>query len=597
MVLAAASFGALASSDLRADILPGAGGFTVASSGGGQGRESHAWVIVPDSGVARHIVLHIPPRGASGPGGSVVPDGAVARAATIDQAPELIAAWDATVFLAFAPEAARPGESRRRVLTVTASRSPFGGGWEYDARGRLAALPSIPGSGRLLGFVASSRGLVAMTDESDLGGAGSPPADDRGWGPLTLLLLDDDTWRRMPLPKPDGTGTGAGLAPPPILAATPGGPALFIRDRTHPGLWIGTFPERGRAGPPAEAGSGVSLPDLADTDRPEWVWVPLSFDTGEAFSLTGPVFQVQGRFVLADRRGGGSLTLWSASENGTLQLARLDGLPGAFAVAPLEQSGRIVLVCPERVGVPAPPLGRVRPGELPTNLPRYEYHVREVSAVTGQVLYAGKPSGVSPVSPAEFRLLVLLLLGVTVVIMVFTLRPSGPGGRQTPLVLPLGGALAEPSRRIAAAAFDLAPAVFLASRISGVPLVEVGSIEGLLGGGGGLVLILDALGIAFLHTTVCEWLFRRSLGKALAGCEVVQVVLRRSELDGDVQPEAIRAALWRVVVRNLVVWGLAPVAFAGLTSPERRHLGDRLSGTVVIVRVSPEETPGGRDGR
>jgi hypothetical protein len=327
---------------------------------------------------------------------------------------------------------------------------------------------------------------------------------------------------------------------------------------------------------------------LAESERPLWTWASLPFAEGDAASLTGPVFEVQGRLTIADKRAAGSLTLWTATGAGVLELARLDGLPPAFALAPLEQTARIVLVCPVRVETP--PLPPMRPGEA-RPAPRYEYHVREVSGLTGRLLYEGKPMGTSPVSPAEFRLLVFLLLGVTVVILVFVLRPAGPGG-STPLVLPERTAMAEPGRRIAAAAFDLAPALLLASKLTGVPVAEIVSLDGLLGGSGGaggLVLVLDALTLAFVHTTLCEWAFRRSLGKTLVGCEVVQIVMRPTGPDGELQPEATRPALWRTVVRNLVRWGLAPVALLGLGSPERRHLGDRISGLAVIVREAPGE--------
>jgi hypothetical protein len=574
----------------RAQSLPGAGGFLVSASGGGAGVESHGWAVVPEDRAPRSIVLHIPPRGVSAPGGGVVPDGAIARAATIDQAPEQIAAWDATVYLAFPPQIARPGERRRRVLSVTASRAVLvgggGGAWEFDAGERLNAAPSMPGTGPLLGFVGSPRGPVALLDETD-------------WGGLTLLVLTKEEWRRVPLPGGEiADGPAPSLAPPPILVATPRGPALFIRDRSRPGVWIADLPEKPVGGAAsAEQARGAEPAELGPTEGPSWTWLALPFGEGAAASISGPVFQVRGRFVVADRSGPGSLTLWSAGGTGMLELARLDGLPTGYSVAPLEQTGRIVLVCPERVDAPTPPGARLPPGGAGVGgggreSPAYEYHVREVSALTGQVLYAGKPTGTSPVSPAEFRILVLLLLGVTVAIMVFVLRPTGPGGSEVPLVLPARAALAEPGRRIAAAVLDLAPAMLLASKLSGVPLGELWSAEGLLGGDA-LVLTLDSLGLAFVHTVLCEWLFRRSLGKVLAGCEAVQVVLRPAPPEGVLQPEAVRPALWRAVVRNLIKWGLAPVALPGLASPDRRHLGDRLSGMVVVVQTSPQEAAGG----
>lgn len=540
----------------RADTLPGAGGFLIEGSWA-SARESHGWVIVPDSGSTRFIVLHIPARGVMG--GGVVADGTVAVAARIDSEPEQIAATGATVYLAFPAEPARPGERLRRVLRVTASLGAIGDTWQYDAGERLQAEPSLPGTGRLLGFAGAGRGPVALLD--------GDPADE-----LTLLALEGDAWRRLPLPDA-GEGRPLGVAPPPILIGTSAGPALLVRDRSRAGIWTSQW--AAEAGVPGSDGP-------PDPPAVVWSWRPLEFADGAGASLDGPVFAVDGRLIMIDREGPSTVALWSTEGERALLLGRVEGLTNPFAVAPLEQSGRLVFVCPVRA--PSPRGAPQRPATGFPEAPRYEYHIREVSAATGRTLYTGPPSRASPLSASEFRLLVVLLLGVTVAIVLFVLRPTGSPSA-APLALPEQTALAEPGRRMAAAVLDLAPALLLASRLSGVAPWEALTLDGLLSGGDGLALLLDALALAFAHTTVCEWAFRRSLGKALAGCEVARVVFRQSGADGELLPTALRPAFWRVAVRNLVKWGLAPVAFAGMTGPERRHVGDRLSGVTVLVRT------------
>ncbi len=545
---------------VRAEPLPGAGGLvTVGLSGRG---ESHAWVVLPDERSSRSMLMHIPPRGAASAG--YVPDGRVSVAARIEEPPELIAAWDSTVYLAFAPEQVR-GTVLRRVLRVTATASPIGDRWTYDTEEgvrdrRLMAAPSMPGGGRLLGFVGSAHGSVAL-----LGGAKSDPD-----GGLTLYTLDGEQWIALGLPQ-SRDGPAPGLAPPPILVSTAEGPALFIRDRTDPGLWVSSIrrvenPETGQFAP-----------------RAEWTWRPLPFAEGAASSLTGPAFEISGRLVVIHRQGPGSLLLWSAAPSGVYVLGRVAGLSGPCAAAPLDESKRIILVCPIRKDdAPA-----ARPGR-PDPPPRYEYHIREISALTGQELYSGRPASSSPVSAAEFRLLVVVLLAVTVGILLFVLRPAGPGSKSTPLVLPARLVLAEPGRRIAAALLDLAPSIWLASRLSGVSFSTAFSPDGLFSPSGALVLLLDGMAIAFVHTTLCECFFGRSLGKSLLGCEVVRITIVAGP-EGQVQPQSSRPGFWRAVVRNMTKWGLAPVAFAGLSTPEHRHVGDRLAGTVVVVPRSTDE--------
>ncbi|MFM9996572.1 MAG: RDD family protein [Phycisphaerales bacterium] len=545
-----------------AQDLRGAGGFIVPGGATAAAAESHAWVVVPASGSTGFGVIHIPPRGGAGPGG-VVQDGRVETPARLVSAPERIAAWERTVYLAFPPEPTRPGERQRRVLTITASPSPMGGGWEFDTAGRLNALASIPGDAPLLGFAGSPRGPVALID-------------DESSGRPTLLVFAGVEWRPVPLPDPAGADAPPDGLPRAMLLALREGPGLLIRGQSHAGLWRARF-----------AATANSAP--LSTDAVTWSWedLPLGGDSGGRGPIPeGSVFELAGRLVFAERDGdSGTLNVWSVSDQDAREIARVPNAPPGFAIAPLDQSDRLIVfgVTPaEGDAVPRPP------GASPAN-PRYDYTIIELSGSTGRVLYSGAPTSSPPLSPAEFRVLVLLLLGVTVVILVFVLRPTGPGGRGAPLVLPPRTMLAEPGRRIAAALIDVAPALLLASRVTGVPLGEAFSPAGALSVGDALALALDALAIAFAHTAAAEALFGRSLGKALVGCEVVRVVIARAGRDGELTAVARRPGVWRAAVRSLAKWTLAPAALAGIGGPERRHLGDTMTGTAVIVRLHPDE--------
>lgn len=561
---------------VHAQDYPGAGGFTVSGGVSGASAESHAWVIVPASGTAGFGVIHIPPRGAVGPAG-VIQDGRVETPARLEAAPERVAAWERTLYLVFPPEPTRPGERQRRVLTITATPTALGGGgvggWEFDTTGRLNALASIPGDAPLLGLAGSPRGPAALLVDEASGG-------------VELHLLSGAEWREVDLPDPLREGPSLASVEAPILVSLRDGLGVLVRDPEGPGLWQALL-------------SGPGAADAAEPVAWTWVSLPLGGE-GQAPFPVGPVFAIAGRLVFVQpgddqggegARRGGALTVWSISAQDGRAIARVPDAPPGVALAPLDQSDRLIVfgLRPDESDAARAAARRPLPPGASPPKPRYDYSILEISAATGRVLYSGEPTSSPPLSPAEFRVLVLLLLGVTVVILVFVLRPTGPGGRGAPLILPPRTMLAEPGRRLAAALIDLAPALLLASRLTGVSLAETFSPAGALAVGDALALALDALAIAFAHTAAAEALFGRSLGKALVGCEVVRVVIARAGPDGELAAIARRPGFWRAAVRSLAKWTLAPAALAGIGGPDRRHLGDTMTGTVVIVRLHPDE--------
>lgn len=556
--------------------LPAASGFIVAGTPAGTAPESHAWAVIPVAGLPPFAVVHLPPRGGWG-GGVVVGDGRIELPVRLERSPELLAAWDATVYLVFAPEPVRPGQRQRRVLTITATRPTYGDAWQFNTDGRLEAAASIPSDGRLLGFAGSPRGPVALLD-------------DQRWGGLTLLVLADGAWRTLAMPGATGEGPPPAPAPPPVLVPAPDGPALLIRDRESPGLWRATFStpvEQGEvaAGEPELTPGGPPAPDTRASTT--WRWQAMPIGPGGAPFPDSAVSWSRGRLVYVARTAEGQAEVWSVSPESAVRVARLPGVPTSSAVVTLDQSDRLIVLGVERGGD-----GQGRPAGSREDLFEYRYNIREVSLNTGRVLFSGPPSASPPLSASQFRVLVLLLLGIVLVILLFVLRPaeSSLGG---PLVLPPRTSLAEPGRRLVAALLDLAPAVVLASRLTGIPVLEAASVEGMLGRGDAFVLLVDSLAAAFVHTTVCESLFGRSLGKALTGCEVVRVIVERSGEGGEIVVRAARPRLWQAAIRSLVKWGLAPLAFGGVWSPDRRHAGDRITRTVVIVRSDEDGAPPG----
>jgi len=75
------------------------------------------------------------------------------------------------------------------------------------------------------------------------------------------------------------------------------------------------------------------------------------------------------------------------------------------------------------------------------------------------------------------------------------------------------------------------------------------------------------------------------------GCWVGRPATVKKE-DGAVEPVLAKMGLWAAVLRNLVKWALPPLAAAGVSSPERRHRGDVVAGTVVVMRADDQEKQG-----
>ena len=506
----------------RSQVLPAAA--TVVPRDG----RTHAWFVGPDDGEPPYAVYHLPPRGGSGP--LATGEGVLAIAGRLKEPPGAIAASGAGVIMIFPPGVG--GE--RRVLTITATRG-FGDTWEYDSQGRLAALPSLPGAGTLAGAAGLERGAAALI----VSGAAAQ-----------LLVLGGDAWGEAPLPpgwaaaqQPEGT---------PLLVTLPGAVGLLDL-RASPSLWTGTVD------------TGATPPTIA------WSAGPLPIGAGPR--PRGPVLWSAGRLAYAVRTGD-ELAVWQLEGGRALRLAALPAAGVALAFTTI--GDRLAVISAREVGVLKSP-----PGEPPR--PSIRYHVTELSALTGRVLYDGGPVGKGPLSAVELRVLAVGLLLVMGMILVLVLRPESA---RAPLALPPGLALAEGSRRWTATLIDAALALILGSKLAGVPLVSAaGSLIVLADPGGeGGVLLLWVLGVALGHGTIAECLFGRTLGKWLTACGVVRARIARGP-DGTLAPRVGRAALWRTLMRNVVKWGLPPVAMAGLNSGDRRHRGDVLAGTAVVVEV------------
>jgi hypothetical protein len=318
--------------------------------------------------------------------------------------------------------------------------------------------------------------------------------------------------------------------------------------------------------------------------------VPVAGAGGEERTFLGEF----GGGLVSCARKPGAIELWTST---AAEVRRLGGVKvgDGFVVAPLLRNGRVAAVWtePETDGQegPAPMLG-------PTKRQQFRTRVVEISAFTGRVLYDGAALKSGPVSSQELKLLAAVLVAVMAVILLFVLRPEREG---PPLTLPRDMALAEPGRRVLAGAVDVLLAAGVGSRVSGVSLLDLFSPTQLLMDAAPVVGLLVTVGVGMALGTLCEGLWGRTLGKLITGCEVVRPAVR--VVEGAVVPAPERPGLGRALARNVVKWVVPPVAASGVFAPERRHRGDTLAGTAVVVRLEEEpaeptgETPPQEPGR
>lgn len=554
---------------------PAAGSFPI-TTGAGPNRATtpgHAWAVleVSDASV-KAALLHLPPRATEGAAGAEM--GTVRPGAYLTTAPERLAAWANEVWLVFPPETIRPGERMRRVSQTAAVRSAIGALWVSSPEGRLRPLPSLPGEGRLLGFVGSDDGPAALIEPPPEGSAAPAPVlyvlHEREWEAVELPASLRDTFLTHPtsvhlVQLADGVG---------VLNAPPEGEAE---------LWVAAAADEkrrrgGEAGEPGETPAAVSAP------RVEWTRRVLAASTPERRAAAptpgGDVLAFGDQFVYAARGGDGATEVWAISPRGPVRIATLPEIGHPYALAPLYDTGRVAVLWSEVV--PNPAGGGAEGQQADPATVRRMHRIAEVSVMTGRVMYNGPARADSPVSIQDFQLLAMLLVGVMLVIVLFVLRPDA---EREAFSLPRGLALAEPGRRIIAGLIDAAPAMVLAVDLTGARPADLFTLNGLLGEGDGVWAVAAALAIGFAHCTLAEWLFGRSLGKALTGCEVVAISTARAGEDGQITPVAGRLTLGKAAVRNFVRWAVPPLALEGLSNPGRRHRGDLLAGTAVVIRV------------
>lgn len=559
----------------------GTGGFAVPgpvvaeSSGGG---ESHGWMVAPstnsDNGSS---LIHLPPRDLAGDQAarySTVADGAVQVATRLERAPERLCAWERTVYLIFGSERVGEDRKQRRILSVTTSPSPVGKTWTYNTTGRLRVCAALPGEGQLVGAAGSDKGLVALLRSGEEGGARER---------FELLVMHHGQWSGLDLADlDDGPGLGresVSGADVRLIGMPEGVGILVIQAGGRGSFWHARFEELPEvAQVPVESGQPSRASDESGPEpfgfKINWEErsIPLAASGGSPVVPDGAVYWIRESLVYAVRDADRTLSIRSANERSNREIARLFEVPGQYAAAPIEQVGRLAILW-------------IAESEDDSSGKGNAYEIREVSALTGRLMYEGQAHAERPVSANEFRVLAFMLVVVMAVVLLFVLR-SDEGQRA--VHLPPDRVLAEPSRRAVAGLVDVLPCAWIVGQIYGISIAKVFGTLLFMGVGQEVAPLLLVLGLGFIHTTLCEWLFGRSLGKALTGCEVISVAAKRKPGASPVDDEAVGPRLWQAAVRNLVRWAIPPVAILGMADLSRRHRGDILAKTAVVVPVLSE---------
>lgn len=496
----------------------------------GAGSAAHGWLVLetaaPGAGAAG--LYHMP---------ADAEPGVALFVRRLAKMPEAMSAGGSRVVMVF--EAAGGEASTRSVRAVSVGASPAPGFYVYEPRGREAglALPSLPADGRLLELADAPFGGAALL-EGDF-------TEQR----VRLLGLFADQWLEFSLPE--GVGAGSGLR----AIGSEHGLALIEFAADGPARqWRLTAPPKPPAAADSPEGQAAGSPDTVAAPRApleaEWSASPIALEASDEILVAAGSSVVAGA---RDAAGVVRLSLVRGMER--FPLATVEGIPERFSV--VRSGDRVSMVWADTAKSP----------------PRL--HAAVVSAVTGQILHQGESvQGDSPLRLQDLQVLALLLGAVMLTVLLFVLRPDAAA--RAAITLPEGTALASPGVRAVAWIIDLAPGVLISARIYGVDVASIVTAPFQPVGAEGIWPLVTALWVTLAYGSVAEWLWGRTLGKAL-------LRLRAVSISGG------RLTLWQAVSRNAAKTLAPPVALLAFIDANRRHPGDVLSGSVVVQRI-----PGGQ---
>ena len=527
--------------------------------------DGHGWMVIRAGGVGaarvgngadRAMLLHIPPRtlGGVGESGTRELEGVV-RVAIEFRSPRadsaMLSWWRNRVYVGQEGEIGSGGHRAWQVFRLTALRNA-GTFYDYRPSGRFEDLGLPAQQGELRGIAATPSGVVALLAET---------GESR-----RLLEFDGNKWWPLDVPW-----EGAGKMP--------GAPVGKVRLLTWRNGWaIATGPERGVLDVWVRRMSGSGGVEKGEWERREYGLGEIARGTDRDGGSLRLAFVEQQRAtedallaVVSSAQSGISVYALRAGAGSVPDLLTvLADAPATAMIAPMTApgdtdgpTGTLALAWPVVAGSSGA-ASEVNGLEL-----------REISAATGRVMYAGRASPGETVNWSALQSIVVLTLLGGVCVLLLLVRPV-PHDR----VEISNQRMADPVRRLAAAAIDYAPGAMLVALAEGRGVLVLLMPSTMFGGGGVTLgeMNLGPLGMAvaltIAHAGVCEWLLGRSVGKFMMGLRVVSV----EEGAGERKPE-----LWQAMTRNVVRWIVPILAVFAMLDERGRHAGDLAARTLVVA--------------
>jgi hypothetical protein len=498
------------------------------------------------------------------------------------------------LYMMFEERQDMPTGKPREVLTITAIPSFDGSerdGWVTRPLGRFDAAPSLRGDGRVLDCVGSNSDLFVLMhglrDKAD---------------PLrvSLMVMRDREWREAALPN-ELIDLSKSLTIRRGNRVTMEARWWLFAVEQGVGIAVSPAPGELRAWI-AKVQPGVK--DVARTGQPTHPlppgWAKWSPASSSLAALSGGtierVFSDSERLLV----GLSAAQQWQlfavplstlSSSSSWRQIASIPAHGSWLGASTTgEASGRLTRPNAFILGSGGGPHG---PDAMALGGGRV---VTEISTSTGRLLSVLPVAPLNPVSAADYRLMGVMFLLVLGTVVIFLARPPGDSGEVT---LPDGTALADPVHRLMAGGIDLLIGCVLGTGVWGQPLRTLAAAEW-WGSSGSLTVLATILMILVLQGTLCEWLFGKTPGKLMIGCEVRRVapVNSGSANSGvseanssfgarasDSVDEGPQIGLFNAAIRNAIKWVAPLVSLLGLLDLSRRHRGDQWSGTAVIENV------------
>lgn len=535
-----------------------------AGSVGGSGG-SHGWTVIRAESLVPWALVHAPPRSSGGGKGASAEDGVARIAASLGSEPIAMAAVGNRVYMAFAVDTLGTN-GKRRVLSVEAQRNPVSGLWITEPPGRFDAFESLPAEGELHMLASLIDGPMAVMTDPVPGGES-----------LSLRLLFDGKWITI-LPPSE--------AVPPRSStqwsafADGEGCVLVGRRGTSLELWRTPrlFPEVA-PNPTTSDASGTTAdrpkqtsPEPVTSLLPVWstreiISVPTALQP-EASSNWAMLWHADELICGVNVAGSLRFVAWS-DVGGWRDVAQIENVPNRAAVFEFRDCGRIAVLwtIPKKGETSGLMSGRVP----------LDREIHEISIATGRSMYSGAIKLAGPVSGADYRFVMIALLMVSATVLLFVLRPD----ETIPFQLPSGYYLAETPRRVMATALDFAWIFLITWQLLGHSIDDL-SLSSEWRDHGPIVFFYT-LAAACIINSLLEGLTGASLGKRILGCRVACGIAPN-------EPDEFRTpGISRALLRNMVKWGLPPLAIMGLIDPEGRGRADQLARTAVVVPTPPDE--------